>query len=261
MEEARVTLHSGTEAICFRGKEEIEMETTKSYLRLIWLATLIAGLLFAYNSPVAAGDRERDHVQGLVDNARVTLKEFINNPGYTWFNNNLDQAKGVLIFPRVVKGGFIFGGSGGTGVFLARDEKTGNWSEPAFYTLGSLTFGLQIGGEMSEVVILAMTERAVDSLLSSSLKLGGDVSIAVGPLGAGVKMGADLPSFTPDFYSFVKSKGLYAGLNLEGAVISVRGGLNRAYYGKDVMPADIIVRKDVKNIKSAEIRETLQCKC
>ncbi len=67
------------------------------------------------------------------------------------------HAEGVLIFPQVIKGGFIFGASGGTGVFLARDEKTGDWSEPAFYTLGSVTFGLQIGGEAAEVIMLAMS--------------------------------------------------------------------------------------------------------
>src|SRR4030067_2261140 len=107
--------------------------------------------------------------------------------------------------------------------------------------------------------MLAMTQRAIDSLLSSSFKLGGDVSIAAGPRGIGTKASMGFPSVTVDFYSFAKSKGLYAGLNLEGSVISVRDSLNRIYYGKDVTPADIIVRKDVRNIKSAEIRETLQC--
>jgi len=221
----------------------------------------MAGLVFAYHAPAAAADRERDRAQGLVDSARVTLGEFIGNPDYAWFNDHLDQARGVLIFPRIIKGGFVFGGSGGTGVFLARDEKTGKWGEPPFYTLGSFTFGLQIGGEVTELVILAMTQRAVDSLLSSSFKLGGDVSIAIGPVGAGIKMGTGVPSLTADFYSFARSRGFYAGANLEGAVISVRNSLNRAYYGKDVVPTDIIVRKEVSNTKSAEIRNALECKC
>jgi lipid-binding SYLF domain-containing protein len=231
------------------------------HVGIVLLAILMVGLFFFSHAPAIAGDRERDRVQGLVDSARGTLKEFIGNPNYAWFNENLDHAKGVLIFPRVLKGGFIFGGSGGTGVFLVRDEKTGSWGEPAFYTLGSLTFGFQIGGEATEIVMLAMTQRAIDSLLSSSFKLGGDVSIALGPVGIGAKAIPDIPNVTADFYSFAKSKGLYAGLNLEGSFISVRDSLNRAYYGKDVRPADIIVRKDVRNIKSAEIRETLQCKC
>ncbi|HSB07334.1 MAG TPA: lipid-binding SYLF domain-containing protein, partial [Thermodesulfobacteriota bacterium] len=195
------------------------------------------------------------------DRARVTFQEFLRDSNYSWFRDNLDHAKGVLIFPQVLKGGFIFGGSGGTGVFMVRDERTGNWSDPAFYTIGSVTFGLQIGGESAQVVMLAMTQKALDSLLSSSFKLGGDVSIALGPVGGGAKASADLPSVTGDFVSFAKSKGLYAGLNLEGAVVAVRDSLNRAYYGKDVRPADIIVAKDVSSHISVELRNSLKCKC
>ena len=167
----------------------------------------------------------------------------------------------MLIFPQVLKGGFILGGSGGTGVFLVKDARTGDWSNPAFYTIGSVTFGLQIGGEAAEVVMVAMTQKAIDSLLSSSFKLGGDVSVALGPIGIGAKANADIPQVTADFISFAKSKGLYAGLNLEGAVVAVRDSLNSAYYGRHVRPADIIAVMDVSNHGSAELRESLRCRC
>jgi lipid-binding SYLF domain-containing protein len=220
---------------------------------------LAVGLIFASYAPANA--TVSNQAQGLVDKARVTLKDFMQDSNYSWLQENLGRAKGVLIFPQVIKGGFIWGGSGGTGVLLVRDEKTGNWSEPAFYTIGSVTFGFQIGGEVSEVVVLAMTQKAIDSLLSSSFKLGGDASIALGPVGGGAKANADIPSVTADFISFAKSKGLYAGLNLEGSIVAVRDSLNKAYYGKDVRPADIIVKHAVSNKKSAELRETLKCKC
>ena len=109
--------------------------------------------------------------------------------------------------------------------------------------------------------MLAMSQRAIDSLLSSSFKLGGDVSLAVGPVGMGAKASADIPSVTADFITFTKSKGLYGGLNLEGAVVAVRDNLNKTYYGKDVRPVDIVERHAVRNSKSAELRETLKCKC
>ena len=144
---------------------------------------------------------------------------------------------------------------------MVRDEKTGILSEPAFYTIGSVTFGLQIGGQAAEVVMLAMTPRAIDSLLSSSFKLGGEASIALGPLGAGAKASADIPNVTADFLTFAKAKGVYAGLNLEGAVVAVRDSLNRVYYGKDVRPLDIEVKKDVSNSRSVELRYSLKCKC
>jgi len=150
------------------------------------------------------------------------------------------------------------GGSGGTGVLLVRDQRTGNWSEPAFYTIGSVTFGLQIGGEAAEVVMLAMSQKAIDSVLSSSVKLGGDVSIALGPVGGGAKANAGVPNVTADFVSFAKAKGLYAGLNLEGSIVGVRDSLNKAYYGRNVRPADIIVRHAVSNRGSDELRAALR---
>jgi lipid-binding SYLF domain-containing protein len=220
------------------------------------LALLTAGILLASYTPAMASDRQR--VQLLVGRARITLSDFMNDSNYVWLHDNIKYAKGVLIFPQVIKGGFIWGGSGGTGVFLARDERTGNWSEPAFYTVGSVTFGLQIGGEASEVVMLAMTQKAIDSMFSASFKLGGEASVALGPVGAGAKAQADVPSVTADFFTFAKSKGLYAGLNLEGAVIAVRDSLNTTYCGRDVRPADIIVRKDCSNRGADRLREALR---
>ena len=222
----------------------------------ILAAFLAAGMLLASYRPAVASDKEQ--VQLLVDKARITLSDFMSDRNYVWLQDNIKHAKGVLIFPQVIKGGFIFGGSGGTGVFLARDEKTGKWSEPAFYTLGSVVFGLLIGGEASEVVMLAMTQKAIDSMFSTSFKLGGEASVALGPVGAGAKAQADLPSVTADFLTFAKSKGLYAGLNFEGAVIAVRDSMNTSYCGKDVRPADIIVKKDCSNRGADQLRETLR---
>ncbi len=220
------------------------------------LAVFAAGIsLTSYTSAMAA---DRGRVQLLVDKAQITLKDFMTDSNYAWLHEHMKDAKGVLIFPQIVKGGFIWGGSGGTGVFLVRDPKTGNWSDPAFYTIGSVTFGLQIGGEASQVVMLAMTRRAVDSLLSSSVKLGGDVSVAIGPVGGGAQANAGIPDVTADFLSFAKSKGLYAGLNLQGSVIAVRDGLNDAYYGRVVSPSEIITNHKVYNSGADQLRAVLR---
>ena len=235
------------------------MENKKQRRSIVIIATLAifaTGMLFTDYTPANAADRGQ--VQGLMDRARITLNDFMRDPNYTWFREHLNSAKGVLIFPLILKGGFIWGGSGGTGVLLVRDERTGNWSEPAFYTIGSVTFGLQIGGEAAEVVMLAMTQRAIDSLLSSSFKLGGDASIAIGPFGGGAKAGADIPNVTADFLSFSKAKGLYAGLNLEGSVVAVRDSLNVAYCGQEVRPTDIIVKNQCSNRGADELRQTLR---
>jgi lipid-binding SYLF domain-containing protein len=214
-------------------------------------AFLVAALLIPTATPVAAA--EADEAQGIVDNARVTLSTFMRDKNYSWLHRNLNQAKGVLIYPQVLKAGFILGGSGGTGILSVRDQKTGNWSEPAFYTVGSVSFGLQIGGEAAEVMVLVMSQKAIDSLFASSVKLGGDTSIAVGPYGAGAK-----GDITTDFVSFAKTKGIYAGINLEGSVVGVRDSLNKAFYGKDVRPVEIIVEKKVSNKGSAALRAALK---
>src|SRR5262249_20401640 len=95
------------------------------------------------------------------------------------------KGEGRLLPPHEVRGAFIIGASGGSGVLVARDDKTAQWHGPAFYTLGGANFGFQAGVDVAEVIILAMTERGVTKLLSPQVKLGADISVAAGPVGAG----------------------------------------------------------------------------
>jgi lipid-binding SYLF domain-containing protein len=220
--------------------------------RICGAMAILAALFLAGPAPrVVAADI--DDAQAVVEKARLTFGEFLRDENYGWMRDHVKDAKGILIYPQVLKGGFIFGASGGTGVLLAREDKEGNFSEPAFYTMGSVSFGLQVGGESAEVVLLVMSQKGIDSLLTSQFRLGGDVSIALGPVGGGAK-----GDITADFISFAKSKGLYAGLNLDGSYLSVRDSLNRAYYGKDATPADIIVRRTVHNKDADRLREELR---
>ena len=221
-------------------------------IRVYAFATILAAILLVATAPggMAAGEED---AQGIVDKARVTFGEFMRDDNYGWMRDHLKDAKGVLIYPQVLKAGFIFGGSGGTGVLLSRDGKTGEWSNPAFYTMGSVSFGLQIGGESAEVVLLVMSRKGMDSLLTSNFKLGGDASVALGPVGGGAKS-----DVTTDFLSFSKSQGLYAGINLDGSYLSVRDTLNKAYYGKDASPVDIIVKQSVGNKGAVPLREELK---
>jgi len=198
---------------------------------------------------MAAGEED---AQGIVDKARVTLGELTRDDNYKWMKEHLKDAKGVLIYPQVLKAGFIFGGSAEP-VSSCRGMAKRGLEQPAFYTMGSVSFGLQIGGESAEVVLLVMTQKAMDSLLTSKFKLGGDASVALGPVGGGAKS-----DVTADFLSFAKSKGLYAGLNLDGSYIDVRESLNKAYYGQAVTPVDIIVKHSVSNKGADPLREELK---
>lgn len=191
--------------------------------------------------------------QGIVDKSLVTFRNFMADKEMEWFQKNLKDTKALLIVPNLLKAGFILGGSGGSGVLVARDEKTGDWSQPAFYMIASVTFGLQIGGESAEVIMMIRTQKALDALFTTDFKLGGDASVAAGPVGVGTKA-----NVTADVVSFAKSKGLYAGLNLEGSVAKVSDESNKAYYTKAASPVDIIVKKAVSNPGSAKLREELK---
>ncbi|MCJ7538653.1 MAG: lipid-binding SYLF domain-containing protein [Desulfobacterales bacterium] len=190
--------------------------------------------------------------QGLVDKARVTFESFMADKNQSWLQENLNQAKGLIIIPSLLKAGFVVGGSGGSGLLIVKDDKTGQWSQPAFYTLGSGTFGLQIGAEAAEIIMMVRTQKAVDRLFTSSFKLGGDTSVAVGPVGTGVKS-----NVVADIFSFSRTKGAYAGVSLEGSVFNTKDKWNEAYYGKAVSPADIIVKRSVSNPGSRALRESV----
>jgi lipid-binding SYLF domain-containing protein len=179
--------------------------------------------------------------QSLVDAADTTFLNFMRDPDMTWLHDNIGRAHGVLIAPQVAKAGFIFGGSGGHAVLVVRDPKSRRWQGPAFYTLATASVGFQAGISVSEVLTLVMTEKALNALLSTSVKLGPDVSIAAGPVGAGAK--ADVIT---DLVSYARSKGVYGGLNLEGTVVALSNDWNGTYYHKTPLTAvDILVRGGV----------------
>jgi lipid-binding SYLF domain-containing protein len=215
------------------------------------IAVLLALLICVPGRVLAddAGDAKK-----LVDQAETTLKNFMNDPDMKWFAGHLQKAKGVYIVPKLMKGAFIFGVEGGNGVVLAREEKSGAWSEPVFYETSAASFGLQAGAQSQEAIVLIMTPKGVDSLLGNKVKLGVDGSVAIGPKGEG----ADT-SLTADFITFTRAKGLYAGVSFDGASIRARDDLNAAYFGADVRPSDVIIAHKAKpNPHSKELHAMLK---
>jgi len=220
--------------------------TARALRTCMGLAALAS--LFAVSAPASAQTEQ----QNLVNSAETTFANFMSDPDMTWLQEHIGSAKAVLIAPQVVKAGFIFGGSGGRGVLFARNEQTGRWEGPAFYNLATASVGFQAGISVSETVTLVMTEKALNSLLATSVKLGGDASIAAGPVGAGAN--ADI---TSDFVAYSRSKGLYGGLNLDGTVISTADGWNQAYYGRPVLPTDIVLNATAHNPQADRLAAAL----
>ncbi|PKN62234.1 MAG: hypothetical protein CVU57_25135 [Deltaproteobacteria bacterium HGW-Deltaproteobacteria-15] len=198
------------------------------------IAVLSISLVLFQGVVVFANDR--GEAEQLVEKAILTFQSFMCDENMGAFRDLLRDAKGVMIVPSLERASGV-GASGGNGVLLTRDSLDGDWRGPAFYTIGGAGFGPQIGGQSSEVILLAMTERGATSFLGNSFKLGTDVGVAIVPVGmGGLEARANLSA---DMLSFSRSKDLYGGVSLDGAVVAVSGGLNNGYYAGNPSLADI----------------------
>jgi len=210
----------------------------KQFIRFTGITMLVAAsaALFA---PAAMAQSEQ---QKLVNDAQKSLANFLGDPQMSWLKQNFGRAKAVIIAPEIAKAGFIFGGSGGRAIVVAKDPKTGKWLGPVFYTMATASVGFQAGISVSQNVTLVMTDKGFNSLLSTSFKMGGDASVAAGPVGGGAKS-----DIVADLITFSLAKGVYGGVNLDGTVVTATDDWNQAYFGKKVLPPDVLVRGDVSN--------------
>ena len=219
------------------------MQQTTSHPRLVTklttFATVLAVALLALAPGPAAAESSKQ--QALVEEAKITFQHFVNDPDMGWFRDHLKESYGIVIFPQVVRAGFIFGAEGGSGVMVAHDDKKG-WSDPAFYFMGSGSFGLQIGVQAAEIILMIKSKSGRDALLTGSFKLGGDVDVALGPVGAGAKVK------TGSILAFARAKGIFGGISVDGAVVSTQDKWNQAYYDKEgIRPVDILMLRNVHN--------------
>lgn len=197
---------------------------------------LAAALCLAVSVPAAA----RDDGQQIVDSATATLASMLAESKSDWLRKNIPAARGVLIAPKIVKAGFIIGGSGGNAVLLVRGAD-GTWAGPAFYNLTTGSIGFQAGYSEAEAVTLVMTQKAVDNLMTGSVKMGGDLSVATGPVGGGAKT-----NVKADLVTFTRAKGIYGGVNMTGTGVGTDSSRNAAYWATpDITPIDILVTRKV----------------
>lgn len=199
----------------------------------------------------SASAEEDSKPEKVLEKAQATFDMFINHKDLDWARENMPDAKGVFIVPRVIEAAFLVGGSGGSGALLIKDEETGEWSEPAFFTMGSGSIGLQIGGKVAQTLLMIMSQKGVDAFQKTKFQLGADLAVTTGPVGGKIQ-GA-----TADAYAYSLSKGAFLGMSLEGAVISPRDKWNEAFYGKAVTPSDILIARTVSNPQSSELRSAL----
>ncbi len=208
-----------------------------------WMSAGFIGLAAVGLTAPAFGDEvaeaKRD-AEEIVSKALFTVDKLSNHPDVgKWVRKYMAEAKAVLIFPQVLKGGFIVGGEGGTGVLLAR-ASNGEWSYPGFFSMGAGSFGLQIGAQKSELMLLIMTGKGLSAILESKVKIGGDISGAAGPYGAGAEA-STTTNMNADILSYSAAEGAFIGASVEGAVIWERKLLGESYYGNGSAAASSVV--------------------
>lgn len=189
-----------------------------------------------------AQEKEKDRLQACGD----VMKEILNVPeGIP--QDLLDKAECVVVFPAVKKAGFIVGGSYGRGAMTCRSGKdyTGPWTAPAMYALEGGSIGLQVGGQATDYVLLIMNPKGAKSVLGSKVKLGGDASIAGGPKGRTASAETDIV-MKAEILSYSRSRGVFAGVSLEGSTLRSDGGANKSIYGKELSAEQIIREGAVK---------------
>ncbi len=226
------------------------MRTTVKFFLYARLAFAFLGIFWLIK-PVQALTQQQE----IIEKARLTFLKLVTGQEFKSLPGYVKQAKAILIFPNLVKGGFIVGAEGGTGVLLVRDDVKG-WSDPAFYTLASGSIGLQIGGQVSEVVFTIMTPKGVEALIRNQFKFGGSVSIAAGPVGIGVGTSSGT-NFEADVYSFSSSVGLFGGISFDGAGVLARESHNTAYYGKGATPQSILIDRRFTNPAAKLLKDAI----
>ena len=200
-----------------------------------------------------AADAQAASTRELLANADSTVMTLRHDSVFGDARRNMRGARAVLIFPSLVKGGFIFGAEGGDGVLLRRSGR--GWSSPAFYSMGSASFGFQAGLQDAQVVMVIMTDRALRAVERSKFKFGAGAGLTVVTLGAGVE-GATSGNLSGDIVVWSKSKGIYGGIALNGSVLAPEDDTNADFYGRDVSVPDILANQ-VSNPASRRLQTSL----
>jgi len=186
-----------------------------------------------------------------IDDCADLLDEVMQMPEQSIPEDLLAKAKAIAIFPSVLKGGFIFGGRYGNGVVLKRDKRSGKWSAPSFYTIAGGSWGLQIGGQVIDLILVITNDRGMRALLQDKFTLGGDLAGSAGPIGRNAEIATDL-MLKAGILSYSRSKGLFAGLTLKGAIITPDSKSNETYYGKPVSAEEILIEQSVEPTKNCK---------
>src|SRR5438874_753655 len=215
-----------------------------------YLMSMLFVALPIFSAPAWADNQEKD--QDRLKNSGTVLKEILDVPDDIP-QDLLDKADCVVVFPSVLKAAFIVGGSYGRGAMSCRKGQAfkGRWGAPTMMALEGGSFGLQIGGQATDFVLLVMNESGASGILSSKVKLGADASVAAGPVGRDASADTDV-TLRAEILSYSRARGLFAGISLEGSTIRPDNGDNRRVYGRKIPARSIVLSGAVAVPPAAE---------
>jgi lipid-binding SYLF domain-containing protein len=210
---------------------------------------LIAVLCLCFAIPSFAQDKEDQRLQ----ESYTVLKEILATPDKGIPRDLLDKAECVVVFPSVKKAAFVVGASYGRGVITCRSgqDLRGSWSAPAMFALEGGSVGFQIGGQATDFVLLIMNESGANSVMSSKVKLGGDASVAAGPVGRNTSAETDIV-MKAEILSWSRARGVFAGISLAGSTLRSDNDGNKAVYGKELTAKQIVREGEVKPTEAAK---------
>jgi lipid-binding SYLF domain-containing protein len=235
------------------GREHPGIATQEVAMLNPWRSAATA-LLMVFPSVAAAGDTSG--VNERVDRAREAYQQLVHTPDRGVPDALRERCKAIAIFPGVIKGAIGFGARYGKGIVVVRDGS--GWSAPAFYTLAGGSWGFQLGAQSTDVVLYFMTDRGIRSLLESKFTLGAQAGLAAGPVGRTAEAGTDV-KLAAEIYSYARSRGLFAGISLEGARMSSDEHSNAAYYGTPLSSRALLVdkREPARPSSAEKLKEAL----
>jgi SH3 domain-containing YSC84-like protein 1 len=198
---------------------------------------ILLAVLFLHAAPCRG--LSFDEADSRITASNGVLKQVLEMPDGGIPRDLLQRCRAVAIFPGVVKLGAIVGLSFGSGIVVHRDEKTDRWGKPAFFTIREGSFGLQAGAQATDLILLIMSEQGVQGLLEQKFALGADISVAAGPIGRDASAQTNM-GFTSGILSYSRSRGIFAGLSLQGAVLESDKTSNEVYHGPGISVQDVL---------------------
>ena len=215
----------------------------------------VFGFTLAFIVATGSAARAETNQEELVSKARLTIERLSASPDFGRMNAAIKTSQAVMIFPSVLKGSFIIGAEGGNGVLLTKDAN-GEWSYPAFYTLGAGSIGLQAGFQDSEAVFVINTLKGLNAVLNNNFKFGIEASVALGPVGQGIE-GSTTTAFGADIEAYSATRGLFAGGSFEGAVMYERSDWSRNYYEVGASARGVVMERAFRNPQADGLRDAM----